>query len=74
MIRKKKGVLVSVTFKRDHCIHYVPFHIVVLWISSMELNTATSVKMLDEAVCISHSGNTIRKGMHPIILPPVKGK
>ena len=26
---------------------------------------------LDKAVCISHSTNTLRKGMNPIIFPPV---
>ena len=28
----------------------------------------------DEADCISHSTNTLRKGMNPIILPPAMGK
>ena len=30
--------------------------------------------ILDEADCISHSTNTLRKGMNPIILPPAMGK
>ena len=29
---------------------------------------------LDETDCISHSINTFRKGMNPIILPPAMGK
>ena len=29
---------------------------------------------LDETDCISHSTNTLGKGMNPIILPPVMGK
>ena len=29
---------------------------------------------LAETVCISHSTNTLRKGMNPIILPPAMGK
>ena len=30
--------------------------------------------ILDETDCISHSTNTIGKGMNPIILPPAMGK
>ena len=30
--------------------------------------------LLDETDCISHSTNTLRKGMNPIILPPAMGK
>ena len=33
-----------------------------------------SLKILDEADCISHSTNTLGKGMNPIILPPAVGK
>ena len=29
---------------------------------------------LDETDCISHSTNTLGKGMNPIILPPAMGK
>ena len=29
---------------------------------------------LDETDCISHSTNTLGKGMNPIILPPTMGK
>ena len=35
---------------------------------------ATRVQILDEADCISHSTNTLGKGMNPIILPPAMGK
>ena len=31
-------------------------------------------KILDETDCISHSTNTLGKGMNPIILPPAMGK
>ena len=31
-------------------------------------------QILDETDCISHSTNTLGKGMNPIILPPVMGK
>ena len=31
---------------------------------------ATRVQILDETDCISHSTNTLGKGMNPIILPP----
>ena len=32
------------------------------------MNLATRVQILDEAVCISHSTNTLGKVMHPAIL------
>ena len=32
------------------------------------------IQILDETDCISHSTNTLGKGMNPIILPPAKGK
>ena len=38
------------------------------------MNTATQVQILDETYCISHSTNTLGKGMNPIILPPAMGK
>ena len=38
------------------------------------MDTATRVQILDENDYISHSTNTIGKGMNPIILPPAKGK
>ena len=44
------------------------------WLSSQEMNTATRVQILDETHCISHSTNTLGKGMNPIILPPGMGK
>ena len=31
------------------------------------------VQILDETDCISHSTNTLGKGMNPIILPPAMG-
>ena len=40
----------------------------------MEMDTAIWVQILDENDCISHSTNTLGKGMNPIILPPVRGK
>ena len=46
----------------------------VKWLSSQEMNTATRVQILDENDCISHSTNTLGKGMNPIILPPAMGK
>ena len=39
-----------------------------------EMDTATRVQILDETDCISHSTNTLGKGMNPIILPPALGK
>ena len=40
----------------------------------IEMDTATRVQILDETDCISHSTNTLGKGMNPIILPPAMGK
>ena len=40
----------------------------VKWLSSAEMDTATRVQILDEADSISHSTNTLGKGMNPIIL------
>ena len=44
---------------------------VVYWLSLQEMDTAIRVQILDETDCISHSTNTLGKGMNPIILPPV---
>ena len=38
------------------------------------MDTTTRFKILYETDCISHSTNTIGKGMTPIILPPAMGK
>ena len=35
----------------------------------MKMDTATRVQNLDETDCISHSTNTLGKGMKPIIFP-----
>ena len=40
----------------------------------MKMDTATRVQILDETDCISHSTNTLGKGMNPIILLPAMGK
>ena len=47
---------------------------VVSWLLSQEMDTAMRVEILDETDCISHSTNTLGKGMNPIILPPAMGK
>ena len=39
-----------------------------------EMDPATRVQIPDETDGISHSTNTLGKGMNPIILPPAKGK
>ena len=36
------------------------------------MDTATRVQILDETDCISHSTNTLGKGMNSIILPPAR--
>ena len=38
------------------------------------IDTASRVQILDETDCISHSTNTLGKGMDQIILPPAMGK
>ena len=38
------------------------------------MNTATQVQNLDKADCISHSTDTLEKGMNPMILPPTMDK
>ena len=38
------------------------------------MNTAMQVQFLDKAVYISHSANTLRKGMNPTIHLPAMGK
>ena len=38
------------------------------------MNSATRVQILEGTDCISHSTNTLEKGMNPIILSPAMGK
>ena len=38
------------------------------------MDRTTQVQILDEAICISHSTNTLEKTMDPIILPLVMGR
>ena len=40
----------------------------VYWLLPFEMDAATQVQILDETKCISHSPNTLGKGMDPIIL------
>ena len=40
----------------------------------LRMNTETQVQILDEAVCILGSSNTLGKGMNPTILPLAMGK
>ena len=47
---------------------------VVWWLSSQEMDTVTRVQILVETDCISHSTNTLGKGMNPITLPRAMGK
>ena len=68
----------KVSIKRK--IHYTIFNVIYIYIyiyiyiSSKEMDTATRFQILDETDCISHSTNTLGKGMNPIILPPAMGK
>ena len=43
-------------------------------LSSQDVDTTTRVQILDEPDYISHSTNTLGKGMNPNILPPAMGK
>ena len=38
------------------------------------MDTVTRVKILDQAVCISHSTNTLKKGAYPVIITPAMGE
>ena len=38
------------------------------------MDLTTRVQILDKAVCISHSVNTLGKGMNTTIIPPARGK
>ena len=38
------------------------------------METVTRVQTLEVTDCISHSTNTFRNGMNPIIFPPAMGK
>ena len=38
------------------------------------MDTASRIQILDESVCISHSTNTLGKGMNPTIFHPAMGK
>ena len=38
------------------------------------MDTANQVQILDETVCMSHSTNTLGKGINPTILPPAMSK
>ena len=42
--------------------------------NGQEMNMATRVQILDQAVCISHSTDSLEKGMHPTILYPAINK
>ena len=43
-------------------------------ILSFPLNGKWELQIMDKADCISHSTNTLGKGMNPVILPPAMGK
>ena len=50
------------------------YMIVASQLSSLEVDTAARVQILNEAVCVSHSANTLGKSMNPTILPTAMGK
>ena len=48
--------------------------VIVIVAAEATSDMATQVQILDETDCISHSTNTLGKGMNKIILPPGMGK
>ena len=46
----------------------------VIIVGNGHMDTTTQVQILDETGCISHSTNTLGKGMNPIILPLAMSK
>ena len=46
----------------------------IWWLSSLKMDMATHIQILDEADCISHSTNNLGKDMNPTVLPPAVGK
>ena len=46
---------------------------VVQWLSSQDMDTATRVQILDLTDCISHTTNTLGKGMNPKYSPSSYG-
>ena len=54
-------------------IHHAKEVPVVQWLSSQGMDTATRVQILDLTDCISHSTNTLGKGMNPKYSPSSYG-
>ena len=76
MIKSVYRVSLSLEFQitGKHVLNFIKEVSMVSWLSSKEMDTATQAQILAEADCILHSTNTFRKGMNPIILPPIIGK
>ena len=75
MVKKEKSFYISEANISLICIltSVSPF----MWIPNTSKTNDYKQKKrdwLDEADCISHSTNTLGKGMNPIILPPAMGK
>ena len=49
-------------------------YFVFLFSSYIYVSKATWIQILNKAVCISHSINTLGKSMHPNILSPTMSK
>ena len=47
---------------------------IVKWLSSLEMDPANRVQVMDKTDCISHSANILKKDIHPTILPLTMGK
>ena len=74
MRNRKTSVDYVVIETNSLIIYYAKVANVVQSLSSLEMDTVTQVQILDETDCISHSTNTLGKGMNPIIPPPAMGK
>ena len=51
-----------------------PLIFVYVYVCGYTTDIATWVQILTEAVCISHSANTLEKGLNPTVLPPAMDK
>ena len=63
--KKQKHFTVIVSFKEYL---FLEVFIILLWLSSLEMDTMNRVQILYEAVCISLCANTPGKEMNPIIV------
>ena len=57
------------------CVCVILFEVLVVsWLLSKEVDTENRVQIQDDAVCISNSADTLRKGMNSTIPPLAMSK